>query len=223
MATVPRNQEELELLLVEQLKLLRKACGNDNDWDFTEGHNVVIRLRVLLQETNRSHSLLSQVDLRSGNFLHSIGPGNTLVVASTSGFWPRFLVPYEPWSESNCIDFEDWWENTEITVSRYRSSRRELVSMLANQEGGAHVDPNLKAGLAELKRGGTGWHTFDGDGNSSPMQGCEIATVRAIGFELLWSLEKAHSVLLNKLREKYGDFVDDRTFMRNTHIENVEE
>jgi len=216
-ASVERTLEELEFSLIEQLRLLRKACGNDDDWDFTEVHNVVIRLRVLLHETPKSHSLLSQVKLREGIFLHSIGPGNTLVMPSTSGPWPRFLMPYRPWLESDCITFDDWWENTHINVSKYSASRKEMVAMLANQEGGAHVDPKIKVGLAELRRKGTGWSVFKGGGSSKPMQGFETATVRAIGFELLWSLEKAHGLYLSGLREKYGDIVVDKTYMSNSH------
>ncbi len=215
MSKVERTTEEKEFLLVEQLRLLRKACGNDERWDFTEGHNVVSRLRVLLHQTSSSHSLLSQLDLREGRFLNSIGSGHTLVIASMFGPWPRFLMPYRPWSESDCIDFVDWWENSEIAVSRYRSSRKELITMLANQEGGAHVDPKIKVGLAELRRKGSGWHYINEDGSSPPMHGFEIATARGIGFELLWSLEKMHGEYLESLRRRFGDEVDDNTFARD--------
>lgn len=218
MTKVTRTTGELEFLLVEQLRLLRKACGNDNQWDFTEAHNIVTRLRVLLHETARSHSLLGQVNLRSGNFLHSIGPGNTLVIPSTYGPWPLFLMPYRPWAETDCICFDDWWENTPINVSKYKSSRKELVTMLANQEGGAHVDPNIKAGLADLRRNGTGWSYISEDGDNSPMHGFETGTIRAIGFELLWSLEKMHSVFLSSLREKYGDEIEDSTYMGDSPV-----
>jgi hypothetical protein len=193
---------------------LRKACGNDERWDFTEGHNVVARLRVLLHETNSSHSLLGQLDMRNGQFLNTIGPGNTLTLASLYGPWPRFLMPFQPWSSNNCIDFDDWWNNSKVTVSRYSSSRKELVTMLANQEGGAHVDPQMKAGLAELRRHGSGWYLMSDEGNS-PMHGFEIAAVRGIGFELLWSLENMHGEYLGSLRKKYRDEVEDFTFSRN--------
>ena len=215
MANVDRTTNELEFTLIEQLRLLRKACGNDERWDFTEGHNIVTRLRVLIHETPQSHSLLGQVGLRSGRFLNSCGPGNTLVVPSTFGPWPRFLVPYQPWSDENWIEFEDWWLNSQINVTKYRSSRKELITMLANQEGGAHVDPKTKAGLAELKRSGTGWFNVFEDGTKRPMKGFEVATARAIGFELLWSLENMHHAFLNSLREKFGDEIEDRTFMRS--------
>lgn len=215
MAKVSRTTEELEFMLVEQLRLLRKSCGNDEQWDFTEGHNVVARLRVLLHETPQSHSLLGQLNIRSGKFLHSVGPGSTLVIPASYGPWPRFLIPYSPWSESDCIDFEDWWLNTEIKVSKYASSRKELITMLANQEGGAHVDPNMKAGLADLKRNGAGWSYISEDGSNPLMHGFEVGTIRAIGFELLWSLEKTYGNYLASLREKYGDEVEDQTYMRS--------
>jgi len=212
---VARTQNELESLLIDQLRLLRKSCGNDERWDFAEGHNIVTRLRVLLHQTHLSHSLLEQLNMRNGKFLNSMGPGNTLVIASTYGPWPRFLMPYSPWSESDCISFDDWWENSSITVAKVKSPRKELVTMLANQEGGAHVDPEMKAGLAELRRNGTGWSYIYDDGSHAPMNRFEIGTARAIGFEVLWSLERSHGEYLKSLRERFGDVVDDATYMRD--------
>lgn len=215
MTKVARTQGELESLLVDQLRLLRRSCGNDERWDFAEGHNIVTRLRVLLHQTHISHSLLEQLNMRNGKFLNSIGPGNTLVIVSTYGPWPRFLMPFRPWSESDSIPFDDWWENSSITVGKVKSSRKDLVTMLANQEGGAHVDPEMMAGLAELRRNGTGWSYINGDGGCSPINGFEIGTARAIGFEVLWSLERSHVEYLKKLRERFGDVVDDATSMRD--------
>lgn len=215
MTKVSRTQKELESLLVDQLRLLRKSCGNDDQWDFTEGHNIVTRLRVLLHQTNQSHSLLEQLNMRNGMFLNSIGSGHTLVMPATFGPWPIFLVPYRPWSDSDCITFNDWWENSMIAVANIKSSRKELVTMLANQEGGTHVDPEMKAGLADLRRRGTGWSYITDDGSHPPMKGFEIGSARAIGFEILWSLERSHGEYLKSLRDRYGDVVDDATYMRD--------
>jgi len=216
LTNITRTKEELESLLVDQLRLLRKSCGNDERWDFTEGHNVVTRVRVLLHQTSKSHSLLEQLNIRDGMYLNSIGAGNTLVLPAIYGPWPRFLIPYRPWSLSNCSPFKEWWESSLIIVANVRTSRKELVTMLANQEGGAQVDPEMKAGLANLRRSGSGWSYIHDDDSHSPMNGFEIGTARAIGFEVLWSLEKYHGEYLGDIRERFGDVVDDATYMRDS-------
>lgn len=76
-------------------------------------------------------------------------------------------------------------------------TRKELVLQLANQEGGAHVDPNLNEDYEALaRRNHLGWHMESRDESglitigATPFEGDAVAiSVRQIAYELLTTLE----------------------------------
>lgn len=213
MPRVKRTTEELEFALVQQLRLLRKACdGGFNDpWDFTEGINVAARLRVLLHhigsDTN-SNALLEQLKLREGRYLNTEGQGHTLTLPSFLGPWPRYLAPYKPWSETDMIPLDQWWEAVTISPAWGGPliSRKGLVLVISNQDGGAHIDDDIEEWVAILRRKHpTGWHSLDEDGTTQPIRGWEYGTVRCVGMELLWSLQQNHGQDIRGIRDKFDD------------------
>ncbi|HIS69988.1 MAG TPA: hypothetical protein IAA58_11575 [Candidatus Gallacutalibacter stercoravium] len=50
--------------------------------------------------------------------------------------------------------FSTWWEKLTVLLvgSQYALSRQDVVTLLADTDGGAHVDPNIQQRLALLKR-----------------------------------------------------------------------
>jgi len=66
----------------------------------------------------------------------------------------------------------------------------DLVLALANQEGGAHVDPKPKKKWVELKKVGVGFSTVDVVGNSIPLHNPAIPNVTQIAFEVEVSLHE---------------------------------
>ena len=92
--------------------------------------------------------------------------------------------------------FKDWWE-APVTFSRARvpQSRGQIVKMIANKEGGAHVaigDNDLTATQKELihHQGGFQAGLFNGEVPLTPPLevGPQWATLRQIAFELQLSL-----------------------------------
>jgi hypothetical protein len=209
MARLRKTKEELEFSLVQQLHLLRKACGGgfSDPWDFTEAINVAARVRVLVHHHGQSNSLLGQLGLRTGPYLNTLGPGNTLVIPSAFGPFPRFLAPYDPpWREKDLIELGDWWEDSELNVGGFVTSRKKLILTIANQDGGAHADADTEDWVLYLRRyHTTGWHHTHEDGTREPMLGWEYGTVRAIGFELVWSLGHNQPAYATAQPERYGD------------------
>ncbi|WP_419706213.1 hypothetical protein [Promicromonospora sp. NFX87] len=107
------------------------------------------------------------------------------------------------------LQFEDWWNMTVVCDSSQTTfSRKDLVTALANQDGGAHVDPALKHTFHRLSRSNSlgmsvGSATEDGEtplgfgvAGGSPNPGeiafgnPVLACVRQIGHELLRSVPR---------------------------------
>ena len=72
---------------------------------------------------------------------------------------------------------------------RRPSSRRKIVLALANQGGGAHVDPQLDEAYHRLSRiEGLGWRVMDAAGERTMEHTPELATMRQIAHEVLMTL-----------------------------------
>lgn len=161
---VARSPADLERALDEQLDLLWR-----NTRDYDRGANVVslqiaIILRVLLHDTGRSSSLLSQLDQKSKMFVSTarlpLATGENCFSDGHWGLiWVNFndraihYVPALDLSPCHTMTFQNWWD--EPVFSRYESytvTRKDLVLAVADTEG-AHVDPNLDKWYADLSRG----------------------------------------------------------------------
>lgn len=86
------------------------------------------------------------------------------------------------------LGFNNWWNNPVIKTKDRTYSRRELVLILANKEGGAHVNPTLTAHYEKLKHEGSGMSISHNGEDPKPMTKEEHACLRQIAFELLESL-----------------------------------
>jgi hypothetical protein len=89
------------------------------------------------------------------------------------------------------VPFSTWW--TEIVFVKKGSfsfSRKDLVTNIADTDGGAHVDPRLKAAYAELTRNnGLGMYGRNGKPiNNKP----ELVAIRQKSHEFLRSFIPEH-------------------------------
>jgi len=98
-------------------------------------------------------------------------------------------VPYKRW-----LPYRDWWNEIVFVDDRKQSlSRKELILAVANQDGGAHVDPTLSETYARLSR-----HNSLGWVISTPVQALQIpnperAAIRQISHEVLKTLIPEYS------------------------------
>lgn len=83
------------------------------------------------------------------------------------------------------VDFDIWW-NTPVMTDQIHPpiSRREIVTFIANQDGGAHVDNGIDAAFEAIRKDGFKWT----DGRNVTNFADRYA-VRQIGHELLKSLK----------------------------------
>jgi hypothetical protein len=152
-----RDTAQLRTMLQEQMSLLRTSLDSFYKGNFGESLRIATTIRVLLHETKRSTSLLQQLtqDPSKLQILDSgrrSRPGDDEVFRFTLGLrlgpdaavWPAVDLGSSHYSVST---IGTWWRRI---VFKFNSAvgpqvnyrRNEVVLMLANREGGAHVDPN---------------------------------------------------------------------------------
>lgn len=108
----------------------------------------------------------------------AIGPPSTRYVAMLDSLPPTYLSKRS---------FYDWWNRAVFFDGQRRLlSRRELVTTMADQDGGSHVDSELEARYYDLtRRNSLGWEKGVGSEPPRPMSGPERAAIRQIGHEVL--------------------------------------
>jgi hypothetical protein len=94
--------------------------------------------------------------------------------------------------------FDTWWTTPVVETSELRYfSRQDLVTIMANQDGGAHVDPEIDAEYEDLTVDYLGVQLEIGDnlvdktmgGDIPPMRGnVAAASIRQIAYEVLKAL-----------------------------------
>lgn len=210
---IPKTQNELAQQYIEQLSMLTRRCDAFYEGHQYEARDIASILRKLLYDYgSSSKSLLGQLDLKEGKkYLDSRVHGN-LHLQSMKGAWPRTVLPYRLYDETDTHAFEEWWKNQRfrIVYKDIEFSREEIVLEIAHREGGDHIDPNSDKRVAALNRCQSPWHTVSYNENGevieqTSMYGFELATICAIGEELLWSLE-SDKCEANKRMHNYESF-----------------
>ena len=197
---IPQTVDEFEKHLSEHIYFM-KASARSFDHGFeSEAKRLAVSLRVLLHDTPKSVSLLAQLGKKNIPFLDTssrFNPNNFLTFhglislqgsASGVGYIPYLDDPPHAFTQE--IDFEKWWNAVVIADKKgNKLSRRDLVLAVANQDGGAHVDPGLNEVYANLSRHNSlGWYYENPSGQQAP-NGAELASIRQIAYEVLRSLE----------------------------------
>jgi hypothetical protein len=200
-----RPKSELIELLSENVKFL-EASSQAYDAGFEgEAKRLAVVLRVLLHDTKQSHSLLQQIGVKSrlrfDDSAVPINPSNLLpepglvMLKLTAGSGGRYIATLDDLSPSRVKSraaFAGWWSNPVMKLSDGRTwSRRDLVLTLANQEGGAHVDPTLDPDYEHLARlNALGWMFVDERGER-PFEGNAVAAaVRQVAHEVIATLRR---------------------------------
>ena len=173
--------DELSKHLQEQLGFLDASCALYDAGSLNEAKRLATSIRVLVHDTTQSASVLTQLGAKENlKYLDGSGPGfdgldpvgpNAITSIATLTQLAHFddHVEYHPafvlsTPASKTVDFDPWWK-TLVThdVDGRRMSRRRLVLVMANQDGGAHVDQNLAADYKEISSDSSmGWKANGG-------------------------------------------------------------
>jgi len=147
---------QLRLRLTEQITNLEvSAARYDAGWP-GEANRLAVVVRVLVHDTSMSRSLLKQMDVKdSMRWIDSNGGldaresilFSSLMVFRTTvveGGMELGVLPIDQaqiLAEGRLMDFTTWWKTAPVMVGNGELiTRADVVDMLANQDGGAHVD-----------------------------------------------------------------------------------
>ncbi len=199
----------------EQLGFLKLSNESFDGGNLAEAKRLAVALRVLFHNTGMSHALLNQLDLRDSlTWVASAGmpdPNNRVTtlglvqmgmdigksqatyraplgdrppipILTSAGTVPRF----------SRIDTDLWWTDP---VAKDRDGtqfcRKDFVLALANQEGGAHVDPQIRQSYDKIANSNSmGWTYKAGDAPEVPLSNPVPHAVRQISYEVVESVRQ---------------------------------
>jgi hypothetical protein len=201
---------------VEDLKIqtdfLKASCEAFDGGNETEGIRIAQTLRILLHNTNRSTSLFSRLKIRhlfSTAPKGIIAPGDSKVFGLV-GFTSKLSLtsleglcePLFKLNERNLgtqnsyknknVPIKEWWENEIVFYwPDLLMTRKKLVTITANKEGGAHVDDIVDPEFESLK---TSSLKIEIDLKNGTKLQCaykniHLAALRQMGHEILSSKE----------------------------------
>jgi len=194
----PRTLSELKSLLESQIAFLkRSADAYDNGFE-DEAIRLAATIRVLLHDSKTSKSLLSQLNMKNIDFFDSAtdyDPQNRLshhglvcISLGPSGSRYTAMLDDVP-TKMRKVSFKEWWNKIIFADTQKRLlSRQKIILIAANQDGGAHIDPELNETYAAIsKEGALGWMIED-QTKKRPLDWPERAAIRQIAHEVLKSL-----------------------------------
>ena len=74
-------------------------------------------------------------------------------------------------------------------------SRKDFVLALANQEGGAHVDPQIKEAYDKIANSNSmGWTYKEGNADEIPLGNPVPYSVRQISYEVIESVQQRYRI-----------------------------
>ncbi len=96
--------------------------------------------------------------------------------------------------------FNDWWNEIIFDDKKNKFTRRDIVTYVANQDGGVHVDPELDESYATLtKMNSLGWTDYN---VNKPLNNPAYQAIRTIANEVLYSIAISASGLKNRKKAK---------------------
>ncbi len=191
----PRDPGEIERKFDNQIAALRSSAKAFDDGEHWEAERMSAAIQTLCHNHGQSVGLISQLGRDSQKFLDSSiqwDPFNkhahsTLISITIGSGGPKWIAELDGrpmWF----VDFDHWWTGAVITDGFDKGntmSRRDLVGIMRNQDGGGHVDPMIDAAYAEMRKS-VNWS--DGSTDKKATVDAEYHAMRQIGHELLKSL-----------------------------------
>lgn len=190
-----QSLDELKEHLSDQIQFLRASAGAFDRGANGEAKRLALAVRVLVHDTGRSKSLLGLLGLKEKPFLdtaervdaHHMGSHAGLVMMALGAQGRDYVAMLDQASRSEWVPFDQWW-HTPVFVDDHRAAltREDIVLTVADQDGGAHVDPALDELYARVaKDNALGW-THGGSGR--PLANPVRPAIRQIAHEVLKTL-----------------------------------
>lgn len=196
---IKQTKEELQKEFRAQLQLLENHSKLYDEGHQIEAKSLAGTLRILLHTKGQSMSLVSQLELESTLFFDTNGDDSDIVngtaVSSHFGLlWLGVDGKFIPFLDETLPGrgegkpFQNYWkEQVVLKDSKGKFFTREnIVLILADKDGGAHVDPALPNDYVDLTRNNSlGWQTISPQRESQDIEPPHLASVRQIAHEIL--------------------------------------
>jgi hypothetical protein len=221
--------DELKDHFDEQWSFLRTSMREYDSGERHEAKRIATTLRVLMHDTDKSASLLKQLDVKDRfRWIDSGGgvdPNNLVTTSSLTSMGPDQRHPQNAWTyhprplpmmlatgRLTELGFSEWWTMHVIKDNAERTfTRRQLVLISANKDGGSHVG-DLTNNERALKSGRYfGWQ-LQTDAGSVPLELAPIPpSIRTIATEvdLMFARQAPGLGLGLAHREAYVDSYDN--------------
>lgn len=202
---------ELREHWTDQIDFIKSSIELFDAGKQAESKRIAASLRILFHQSNNgSNSLLSQLKLPI-LFISSGGlytPSNLLsswtLLSMEIGPKGLYYLPVKSSSRTFLLKFEDWWNEIIFDDKTNVFTRKDIVLFVANKDGGAHVDPVMKASFANLvKHNSLGWVDSLG---SSPQNNPIYQAIRAIADEVIKSNDLSLLGMKNRYEQKGKKF-----------------
>jgi hypothetical protein len=207
MAKRTLTQQDLKNHLQEQIEFLKISADSFDGGFDGEAKRLAVTLRVLFHETSRSKSLIEQLELADIKFFDSAYseiPGNLseykgLIGTILSDSGAKYYAPLDdrPFPHRE-VSFNDWWGADVFRNNRGEViSRKKIILTSANQDGGAHVDPELDEVFYNLSRGEFLDEFYSDSQVDKLILGAEKAAIRQIAHEAIKTLVPGYNKVVH--------------------------
>lgn len=224
MAVQTHARAELLTMLDELISHMKAASERFDQGDMVEARRLAGHIRTLVHPTGESPALIDQLGLHENlTWVDTAGVANpktpfstaclTLMMIRTGSrgrgeYVPKLgMYPPAPIRTRNGgqiergsrIPFDHWWTNPVVKdAAGIGYSRKQLVLALANHEGAAQLDPEVKAAYDSLiDSRSLGWVV---SGETASAAGAfernpVMASVRQIGYEVIQSIRQQRDII----------------------------
>lgn len=206
MTRLKQTEDELLGHLKDQIGFLLSSSNSYDNGLVGEAKRLAIVTRVLLHDTSRSTSLLTQLGKKNIGFYDTCIDYDPLNLAPHIGLimmrlstqsGAEYVAPLDNLSSARIkgkVSIDDWWNKIAIKDSVGNLfTRGEIIKTLANKEGGAHVDPELDADYVNLSKfNSLGWKSVVRKGDvikEADMGNPVFPSMRQIAHEVIKTLK----------------------------------
>ena len=187
--------EHYELII----RRIRNLCADFDSKDLIDPGSMALQLRLLFIDSSSRTGGRSVMNLmgvtNSQKILSTVPQRISERTISSIGFLglrvkqgkPSWYAPVgDAKGAQNLLTTEKWLEEPIFKTGLITFSRLKLIKVIADKEGGAHLDPNIDPEYYEIARAsGAGWTFFLGDGQEIPMGDPFPAMLRQLCYEVL--------------------------------------
>jgi hypothetical protein len=190
--------EYVKKSLQRQMQFIATSCAAFDAGQENESLRIAVALRVIFHDTGSSTSILKQLGIKETVYLLSIAPEIADRVPAEATFamaypviFGSFIRPNLEANRANDLLVVAQWLDQRVMLNKgIWFSRNDIILKAANEDGGAHLDPQPSNKTQAMK---TPWLIREveeaGQKKQEPLTDNHFPILRAMGHEVLSSPE----------------------------------